>query len=164
MNKHALKRQLVEKIRSSVDVAERERAAAAEGAKHSATPKEKREDARFALELGSLAKGQARRAAQARIDLAALESFHPVPLLEEGPIVLGALCEIEDEESELGRTFFLAPVGAGIELTVPGGDGFVSVVTPQSPVGRAAMGKRLGDSIEVTVDGETRYWEITWIA
>ena len=52
------------------------------------------------------------------------------------------------------RTFFLLPVGAGTELTGPGGDGFLSVITPASPVGRALMGRRAGDCIEVTLAGE----------
>lgn len=164
MNKYALARQLIERLKASVDAAERERAAAATMARTGATPKEKREDARVALEMGALAHGQSRRAQQARMELAAAEAFHPTPLAENGPVELGALVEIEDEESELGRTFFLAPCGAGVELTMPGGDGHVTVVTPASPVGKAAMGAALGDSIEVTVAGETRYWEITWIA
>jgi transcription elongation GreA/GreB family factor len=59
---------------------------------------------------------------------------------------------------------FIAPAGAGIELTGPGGDGFLSVITPGSPIGRATKGRQLGDSIDVTVDGTTRTWEITWVA
>jgi transcription elongation GreA/GreB family factor len=96
--------------------------------------------------------------------LAQLETWHPAPLADGGPIELGALVEIEDEDSGDGRTFFLAPVGAGIELTGPGGDGFFSVVTPTSPIGRAVRGHCVGDSIDVTVDGTTRRWEITWAA
>jgi transcription elongation GreA/GreB family factor len=40
-------------------------------------------------------------------------------------------------------------VGAGAELTGPGGDGFLSVVTPGSPVGKALIGKRAGQQAEV---------------
>ena len=43
------------------------------------------------------------------------------------------------------------------------GDGFFTVVTPQSPVGKATMGLQVGDTFDITVDGETRSWEITWI-
>lgn len=163
MDKQALKAQLITRIRESIDVAERERTAAADAARTGATANEKREDARMAIEYGSLARGQGKRAQQARLELAALESFHPAPVADGGAVGLGALVEIEDEDAVLGRTFFLAPAGAGIELTGPGGDGFLSVVTPGSPVGRAAMGCKLGESIEVTVAGETRYWCITWL-
>jgi transcription elongation GreA/GreB family factor len=38
------------------------------------------------------------------------------------------------------------------------------VVTPQSPVGRAVLGRRVGDTVEVTVQGEPREWTITFVA
>ena len=53
---------------------------------------------------------------------------------------------------------------SGIELTGPGGDGFFSVVTPTSPVGRAVLGQEVGDTFDITVDGDARSWEITWAA
>ncbi len=74
---------------------------------------------------------------------------------------MGAVVEVEDEAQ--GRTFFLAPVGAGIELTGPGGDGFLSVVTPVSPIGKAVMGKRVGETVEVMVQDEAREWTITYV-
>lgn len=163
MDKFWLAQQLRNRLRATIDTTERERKASQAMATNGATAKEKTEDARVSLEMGALAKGQARREQQARLELSAAESFHPAPIPPGGQVGLGALVEIEDEDSEMGRTFFLAPAGAGIELTMPGGDGYLSVVTPNSPVGKAAMGARLGDSIEVTVDGETRYWEITWL-
>jgi transcription elongation GreA/GreB family factor len=58
---------------------------------------------------------------------------------------------------------FLAPVGAGIELTGPGGDGFLSVVTPSSPIGRALLGRAVGETLEIVVNGETREWTVTYI-
>ena len=39
----------------------------------------------------------------------------PEPLRRGEPVKLGALVEIEDGET--GKTLFLAPVGAGMELT-----------------------------------------------
>ncbi len=68
-----------------------------------------------------------------------------------------------DADSGEGRTFFLAPVGAGATLTGPGGDGFLSVVTPVSPIGRAVLGRKVGDVVDVTVDGDPREWTITWL-
>ena len=74
-------------------------------------------------------------------------------------IAIGASLEVEDEG--LGRTFFLAPVGAGVELAGPGHDGFLPVVTPLSPVGKTVLGRRVGETVEVTVQGEPREWTIT---
>lgn len=68
------------------------------------------------------------------------------------------------EDEDTGRTFFLAPVGAGLELSGPGGDGFLSVVTPLSPIGRAVMGRRVGETVEVLVQGEPKEWTITFVA
>ena len=73
------------------------------------------------------------------------------------------MVEIEDAEGGEGRTFFLAPAGAGVSLTGPGGDGFLSVVTPSSPIGRAVLGRKVGETIDVTVDGELREWTITFV-
>ncbi len=164
MDKGPIVAQLIARIRENLGVAEREMNAAADAARDGEDAQTRREDTRMALEYGALAHGQKRRADQAKQMLMELESFRPGPLPESGVIDVGALVEIEDEDNGDGRTFFLAPVGAGIELTGPGGDGFFSVVTPTSPIGRAVRGHQVGDSIDVTVDGTTRRWEITWAA
>ncbi|MEO7092556.1 MAG: GreA/GreB family elongation factor, partial [Polyangiales bacterium] len=93
-----------------------------------------------------------------------LATFKPGPLPEKAAVHVGAIVEIEDEESGEGRTFFLAPVGAGVTLTGPGGDGHLSVVTPVSPIGKAVLGKRTGEVVDVTVDGDVREWQITYVA
>jgi transcription elongation GreA/GreB family factor len=162
MDKRFLVDQLNDRLRESAQVARRAGQAAAQEAREGATPAEKREDARVALEQGSLARGQAERAARVTAELSALASFRPAPLPAGSAVALGAVVEVEDEAQ--GRTFFLAPVGAGVELVGPGGDGFLSVVTPQSPVGRAVLGRRVGDTIEVTIEGEPREWTITYVA
>ena len=161
MDKRFLVEQLATRLRESATVARRAEKAAAVEAREGATPAEKREDARVALEQGGLARGQAERAARVNAELATLEVFHP-PQRSGGNIALGSVVEVEDDNQ--GRTFFLAPVGAGVELTGPDGDGFLSVVTPQSPIGRAVLGKRVGDIVEVTVQGDIREWTITFVS
>ena len=161
MDKRWLVEQLADRLRQSAAVARRESEAAATEAREGATASERKEDARVLLEYGSLAKGQNRRAERALSDLATIESFHPAPVRPSGPVAMGAVVEVEDGEE--GRTFFLAPAGAGMELTGPGGDGFLSVVTAASPIGRAVLGRRVGDSFEVVVEGNAREWTITWV-
>jgi transcription elongation GreA/GreB family factor len=161
MDKRMLVEQLVERLRESAAVARKAGQAAADEAREGATPAEKREDARVALEQGNLARAQANRASKVAAELSALEIFRPPSLSSRAPIALGAVVEVEDEEQ--GKTFFLAPVGAGIELVGPGGDGFLSVVTPQSPVGKAVLGRRVGDTVEVMIRGEPREWTITFV-
>jgi transcription elongation GreA/GreB family factor len=106
-----------------------------------------------------MARAQQKRLDRARDDLAALESFRPAAI--QGRAAMGAVIEVEDGEE--GRTLFLCPVGAGIELTMPGGDGFLTVVTPASPLGRAILGRRVGESVEVVVEGEPKEWTLTWV-
>jgi transcription elongation GreA/GreB family factor len=161
MDKQFLVEQLSERLRQSASVAKKASLAAAEIARDGATPAEKREDARVALEFSGLAKGQTARAARVAAEISTLDVFRPTKLAPQGPIALGAIVEVED--GEMGRTFFLAPVGAGVELTGPGGDGFLSVVTPISPIGKAVLGKRVGDTVEVMVQDEAREWTITYV-
>ena len=163
MDKRLLLSQLEAKIQGTAQIAERASAAAAEVAREGATPHEQREDARVAIEFGALARGQGHRLERARAELDALKKFRPPAIPRGGRVELGAVVEIEDEDNGEGRTFFLAPVGAGVELTPPGGDGFLTVVTPASPIGRRVLGRRVDDVVEVTVEGEPRYWKVVWV-
>ncbi len=163
MNKQQLVEQLSEQLRGSARVAGEAKANAAHEARFGATPAEKRVDARVAIEYANLARAQARRERRAQGELEALARFSPGSFAERAAIAVGAIVEVEDEESGQGRTFFLAPVGAGVTLTGPDGDGLLSVVTPASPVGKAVLGRHLGDTVDVTVKGETREWTITYV-
>jgi hypothetical protein len=62
MDKRFLVEQLAEQLRASAAVARKAGQSAAQEARDGATPAEKRDDARVALEQGALAKGQAERA------------------------------------------------------------------------------------------------------
>jgi transcription elongation GreA/GreB family factor len=162
MDKTALVDQLIEKLRASALVAEAERDAAAIEARDGATPGERVETSRSALEFSRIARAQAQRAQEIRIAIEALREFHPKPLEGRARVELGALIEVEDEEGR-GQTLFLAPVGAGEELIGPGGDGFFTVVTPKSPIGGALLGKREGDGASTRIRGELREWSVLWV-
>jgi transcription elongation GreA/GreB family factor len=163
MDKSQLVAQLVARLEASARTALSAREAAAAEARDGATPDEKREDARAAHQLASVGRAQQRRAQHALSEVDSLTGFRPTPLPPTGRIGVGAIVEIEDADNREGRTFFLAPVGAGITLTGPGGDGHLSVVTPASPIGRAVLGRRLGDVVDVSVEGDLREWEITYV-
>ena len=163
MDKQFMVAQLSSRIRESAQVARREQEAAAVEAREGATADEKRADGRVALEFAGLAHAQGKRAHAALDELSVLERFQPAPLPSpDSQIVMGTIIEVEDGDE--GRTIFLAPVGAGIELTMPDGDGFVTVVTPASPLGKAILGRCVGDTIEIAVKGETREWTVTFAA
>lgn len=169
LDKQALLSQLSERLQHSDKLAHRAEADAREAARSLATESEKKEDGRAAIEYGSLATGQAARARRVQEELAALHTLREggLPRMgRTGPVALGAIVDVrtEDDDGYAERTFFMLPVGAGTELTGPGGDGFLSVITPASPVGKALMGRRAGDTVEVTLAGEVREWTVLEVA
>ncbi|MFT7626234.1 MAG: hypothetical protein ACI9WU_005429, partial [Myxococcota bacterium] len=89
MDKQVLATQLLERLKETVAVSEREGTKAAEHARNGATAQEKREDGRTSMEFGSLARGQRLRAQQGRFEVAAVESFHPQPFKPGALIKLG---------------------------------------------------------------------------
>lgn len=150
MDKTFLLTQLSEKLRATAEVT-----------KNAAS--EARLDAKSgAARAVNLANAHTVRDQAARDALDALANFHPKPLRKGDRIGLGAVVEVEDGNE--GRTLFLAPVLGGTELTGPDGDGIFHVVTPSSPFGRALMGKRDGDVVEVNLAGEITEWTITYVA
>jgi transcription elongation GreA/GreB family factor len=169
IDKKALMAQLAERLQHSDRLAHRAQAEAREAARSLATESEKKEDGRAAIEYGSLATGQSARVRRLQEELTVLMAFREAepPRFRRGDAVaLGALVDVrtEDEQGYDERTFFVLPVGAGTELTGPGGDGFLSVITPASPVGRALLGRRAGDSVDVTLGGEVREWTVLEVA
>jgi transcription elongation GreA/GreB family factor len=163
MDKSDLVRQLARQLEGSARAALSARNTAAQEAREGATPDEKREDARAAHQLATMGRQQQRRAQSALTDADRLLQFKPAALPANAAIAVGAVVEIEDAETGEGRTFFLAPVGAGITLTGPGGDGHLSVVTPISPIGKAVLGRRVGDVVDVTVERDIHEWQITYV-
>lgn len=120
-----------------------------------------RQDARSgAPRAVNLAAATKTRLEAAEAAWAAVADFKPGKMKKGDRIGLGALVEVEDGEG--GKTLFLAPAGAGEELTGPGGDGFLHVVTPGSPLGKGLIGKKVGDYVEVMVKGEVSEWDIVF--
>jgi len=126
-----------------------------------------REDAKAAVESGRMAVAHSQRRERAKQEIDRLIEFAGTglrPFRRDAPVGLGAMVDVQVEEVESGkleeRTFFVLPVGAGAELQGPGGDGFLSVITPESPVGRALVGRRVGDSFETEIQGVEREWTV----
>ena len=162
LDKAWLLEQLKEKIASSAQAA-RAAADAAQEQADGASPADRRQDSRAAMEHGRMAIAQQQRARETEHALVALARFQVPPRAgKDRRVALGSIVELEDEEG-LGRTVFVAPVGAGTQLAGPGGDGFLTVVTPTSPLGRAIQGRREGDEVDVVVRGEPRGWVLTYV-
>jgi len=122
-----------------------------EGATHEEAKPENDKDTR-ALEQSYVERGQAMRVRELEMALADTENMPLRAFREEDPIALGALVSVIEDDTE--KAFFIAPAGGGSRVAD------VQIVTPQSPIGRALLGKRTGDEPEVVVAGKKRSFEI----
>jgi transcription elongation GreA/GreB family factor len=98
-----------------------------------------------ALEASYIAQGQANRAQEIR---RALESYRSLVLRhfdDDTPIRLSALVLLEDDDGDR-RQVFLGPESGGLKIT--DGTAEIVVITPQSPLGRALIGKMTGDQLQ----------------
>lgn len=157
--------QLRTRLRQDASIAVRAGSAARDAAQHSVSAMEKKQDGRTMIEQSNMAYAQSKRAKQALQCLEALDTFSDRGLPRfsmKSKVGLGAVidAQCETEDGDVGRTFVMLPVGAGEELTGPDGDGIITVLTPNSPVGKAMLGKRVGDVAEVTIKREPWEWEI----
>lgn len=121
-----------------------------QAATHEESRPENDKDTR-ALESSYLARGQAERVVGLERDLALLSALSPRAWAPNAAIALGALVSLDDGERI--RWYLLAPAGAGVVLERPGTT--IRVVTPQSPIGRALVGKRAGDGFELRTPQST---------
>jgi len=102
--------------------------------------------ATLALEASYIAQGQANRAQQIRQALAAYRQLELRAFADGDPVRLGALVELEDEDGGQ-RSLFLGPAAGGLKLVRDGRE--ILVVTPDAPLGRALLGCRIGDEVEL---------------
>ncbi len=98
------------------------------------------------LEAGYLAEGQARQAAEVEESIRLIAALPLPDFSGSAPIALGALAEVRDARGA-SAAYFLCPRAGGLEVKVADRD--VMVVTPQSPLGRQLLGRRVGDSVEL---------------
>lgn len=123
---------------------------AAEAATHAEAKPENDKDTR-ALEASYLAAGQAERVRELESALKLLVGLELRDIGPTTPICASAVITLEDDEGEHSM-FFMSPHGGGVrlDLEVEGGSpASVQVVTPQSPLGKALLGRLHGDVIEL---------------
>ena len=144
-----LKRALADALLAKLDeeLANMRRAAkdARDAATHEEAKPENDKDTR-ALEASYLAGAQAARVREIEGAMKAIGSMPLLDLAGGKTIQSSAVVTLEDED-EQRTTFFVAPFGGGVTLSVSGLS--AQVVTPQSPRGQALLGRTQGDVIEV---------------
>jgi Transcription elongation factor, GreA/GreB, C-term len=118
--------------------------AVVDGATHEENRPENDKDTR-ALEQSYLARGQAQRVVELQDALNLLKALELRRFTLASAISLSALVALDHDGDVV--YYFIAPAGGGVRLTVGGAE--VRVVTPQSPIARALLGKHEGDDLEL---------------
>ena len=121
-------------------------AKAAESARDEAISEESQPENKWdthSQEAAYLAEGQARQAMEVRQNLEVYGTLVLPDFSAADPIAVGAVVGLEGR----GKTawYFLGPRAGGLELAVDGRQ--LLVITPQSPLGRQLIGKRIGDQV-----------------
>ncbi|HEY6724523.1 MAG TPA: GreA/GreB family elongation factor [Polyangiaceae bacterium] len=114
------------------------------GATHEESKPENDKDTR-AVEASYLARGQARRVVDLEEAVVKVNALVPRAFSAELPVALGAVVKLEHDAGSLW--YLLAPAGGGLSIST--GSLVLTVVTPQSPVGKALLGRRVGDDVDI---------------
>ena|GEM_PF-293596 len=130
-----------------------------DGATHEENRPENDKDTR-ALEQSYLARGQAQRVVELQDALNLLKALELRAFSPESAIALGALVALDDGGEVVH--YFIAPAGGGVRVSVAGAE--VRVITPQSPIARALLGKHEGDDLELRTPQGTRECSIASVS
>lgn len=150
-DKAAVRAALREALAAALDAMSRSAEEARLGAVHEEARQEGAKDMR-ATEQSYVARGQAMRAEALAEELERFERSEARAFGPDDPIAAGALVRVEVDEAP--RVLFVGPWGGGTELRVDGAE--VTVISPSSPLGRALLGKRVGDDLELRLHGAVR--------
>lgn len=148
IDKAALRDQLLAALEAALAAARQAHDSAMEGAFHEEAKAENDKDTR-GLEQSYLARGVAQRVADLESAVALVAKWK---LATTEVIALGALVSVDEEGAQ--HRYFIAPAGGGTML-----DG-IQVITLASPLGKALLGKREGDEIELPLGGRNRSLEV----
>jgi transcription elongation GreA/GreB family factor len=151
-DKAALRAELVAQLADMLATARIAHASAVEGATHSEAKAESDKDTR-GLEQSYIARGQAQRVADLDVAVADVTAM---ALNDCGAVAMSAVVTVEEDGE---RVYFVAPHGGGNTLA-----GNVQVVTLSSPIGKALLGKRAGDDVELRLAGKARTMVVVRVA
>ena len=146
---------IVEKLNRELQTIEQSAQSALEAATHEESKAEDQHDTR-GLEASYLARAQATRAAELNRLLLIFKLFPIREYTQADPIVPGALICLELNEKP--SLYFLVTHGGGTLIEV--NSQAIQLITPQSPLGDALLGKKQGDCVEIESRSGTREYQI----
>ena len=147
MDKFLLQQQVLERLADDLLQVEQAARVAHETATHEENIAENKYDT-LGLEAAYLATGQARRAEAIRQAMAHWRQFRPRAYDASKGIELGALVCLIDSDGRQQHVF-LGPDGGSMKLV--SGAQHVQVISSESPLGRAMLGKCEGDEVSIQV-------------
>jgi transcription elongation GreA/GreB family factor len=143
MNKEKLINQIVAHLKAELNNSEQ----AAKNAHLAATDDQSVAETQYdtlAIESAYLAEGQSRRIIEFK---KALKAFEQLTIDDNCKhVVLGSLVQLNEDQAE-NHWFFIAPAAAGFRAKID--EQHYTVITPQSPMGQALLGKQLDDEISI---------------
>jgi len=109
----------------------------------------------LAIEQSYLAEGQSRRVDEIRYAIKRLQSIPLAALQKKPQINIGSVVQLE-KDIDKQQWFFLAPAAGGYrcKLALQSNTINIVVITPQSPIGAAMIGKVLDDEINIQIAGK----------
>ena len=106
----------------------------------------------LAIEASYLAEGQSKRVFEFQQAIEAYQQLDIIDYNNDSYIALGALVQLS-ADSAANHWFFIGPAAGGFRCQL--GQKNITVITPQSPMGTALIGKQLDDDILIML-GENK--------
>jgi len=103
------------------------------------------------LEASYLAEAQAGKVVALEEHISKLQQIPGEDMADNAPVAQGAMIIVSTDEDDL--SYMMLPAGGGMSLASQGLE-FI-VITPDSPIGAALLGKHVGDTIELPKHGES---------
>ena len=144
MDKTRLRQAIIERINAELEMQTRAALMARDEATHEESKPENQYDM-HAQEAAYLAEGQAKLAAELQASIALYQGLALPVFTPTQPNGLGAVVTLD----AAGRKtrYFIGPRNGGIEVSFE--DMEIIVLTPQSPLGRLLVGRRVGDTVNI---------------
>lgn len=159
MDKKELLKKIISTLESDLSTLIEAAKTAHEASTHEECAPENKYDT-TALEASYVAQGQANRAQEIRQQLESYRTLEMRFFDEETPIRLTALVTIESGDGNT-RKVFLGPGAGGLRLETNHQE--YTIITPDSPLGQALLGKCCDDEVHIGAGNETKTFTVTEI-
>jgi len=100
----------------------------------------------LAIEASYLAEGQSRRVNELQMAINEYQVLNLLDFNENSAIALTALVQLSNDSQSL-HWFFIGPAAGGFRCELS--DQQITVITPQSPMGQALLGKYQNDDVDI---------------